>query len=61
MRLRAGVNSDPVGAAFGRSPTDDERRACREFLAGARDAAFVEAWTDLAHALFNVKEFIFLP
>ena len=46
-------------SAFGRSPSGDERKACREFLAGAPTS--VEAWSDLAHALFNVKEFIFLP
>jgi hypothetical protein len=45
-------------AAFGRGPTDDERQACREFVAGTTSP---EAWSDLAHALFNVKEFIFLP
>jgi hypothetical protein len=46
-------------AAFGRAPTPDEYRACQQFLGDA--ATSVEAWTDLAHALFNVKEFIFLP
>jgi hypothetical protein len=53
-------------SAFTRSPTETELTACIEFLqhrpaAQARgnidDAA---AWTDLAHILFNVKEFIFL-
>src|SRR5262249_39917227 len=51
--------------AFGRQPTRDELAGCLEFLerqaklngTGLRNAA---AWTDLAHVLFNVKEFIFL-
>jgi hypothetical protein len=45
-------------AAFGRSPTDEERKACREFVV---ESNTLDAWADLAHALFNVKEFIFLP
>jgi hypothetical protein len=45
-------------AAFARPPTDEELAACRGFVAGKEaDAA---AWADLAHALFNVKEFIFV-
>jgi hypothetical protein len=46
-------------AAFGRPPSADEASACLEFVGGgkANDPA---AWADLAHVLFNVKEFIFL-
>ncbi len=45
-------------AAFARPPTEEELAACRGFVAGKEaDAA---AWADLAHALFNVKEFIFV-
>jgi hypothetical protein len=45
-------------AAFGRPPTDEELAACRGFVSGKEtDAA---AWADLTHALFNVKEFIFV-
>jgi hypothetical protein len=51
--------------AFGREADDDERRTCLEFLQrqsaalGCKpdDAA---AWADLAHALINTKEFLFL-
>ena len=45
-------------AAFARRPDETERRACLEFLAGKGKAD--AAWSDLAHALINVKEFIFL-
>jgi mono/diheme cytochrome c family protein len=44
-------------SAFARAPTEDELTACRGFLHGQRDRA---AWADLAHVLFNAKEFIFL-
>jgi hypothetical protein len=52
-------------SAFGRPPTGAERAACLAFLegqakrygAGADDA---KVWSDLAHTLFNVKEFIFV-
>jgi hypothetical protein len=51
--------------AFARPPRDDEVAACRSFIARqakergvGSDAA--EVWADLAHALVNVKEFIFL-
>jgi hypothetical protein len=52
-------------SAFGRPPSDDERQACAAFL--SRQATLYQVkpedpkvWTDLAHTLFNVKEFIFL-
>ncbi len=48
-------------SAFGREPTESERTACLAFLERqgvARDD--VKAWADLAHTLFNVKEFLFL-
>jgi hypothetical protein len=50
-------------SAFTRPPTEAELAACVDYLecqpaAPARDD--VAAWTDLAHVLFNVKEFIFL-
>jgi hypothetical protein len=45
-------------AAFGRPPTTDEAPACAAFVAEKEtDAA---AWADLAHTLFNVKEFVFV-
>jgi hypothetical protein len=42
--------------AFARPPTDGERVACRELIASRGD----DGWADLAHALVNVKEFIYL-
>jgi hypothetical protein len=42
-------------SAFARSPTETELAACLDFLKGQP-----AAWTDLAHVLFNVKEFIFV-
>ncbi len=44
--------------AFGRSATDAECRRCLEFVGGRPDSE--GAWLDLAHVLFNTKEFIFL-
>jgi hypothetical protein len=49
-------------SAFARPPTETELAECEVFLnqqpgAQAREEA---AWADLAHVLFNVKEFIFL-
>ena len=58
--------------AFGRGPTGTEQQQARDFLAsqadgyrGKDDAAQavspeVQAWADLCHVLFNVKEFIYL-
>jgi hypothetical protein len=49
--------------AFGRKPSDEERKDALEFLAeqgkehGKTDA---RAWADLAHVLFNVKELVFV-
>jgi hypothetical protein len=50
-------------SAFTRPPTEAELAACVDYLdcqpvARARDD--VAAWTDLAHVIFNVKEFIFI-
>ena len=56
--------------AFARSPSDGERAAAEAFLAAqaeahggslTRDPRQEAAWADLAHALFNTKEFILLP
>jgi hypothetical protein len=49
-------------SAFTRPPTETELAACVDYLdhqtaAQARDET---AWADLAHVLFNVKEFIFV-
>jgi hypothetical protein len=45
-------------SAFGRPPTAEESAACRAFVEGKESD--VKAWADLAHALFNVKEFVFV-
>jgi hypothetical protein len=59
-----------VREAFAREPTDDELRAALAFLAaqaGQHGVTFAAeprhevVWTDFAHALFNAKEFIFVP
>jgi hypothetical protein len=56
--------------AFSREPTPDELAAARAFLVDqtaahggsfANDERHEAAWADLAHALFNAKEFILLP
>jgi hypothetical protein len=52
-------------AAFGRLPTDIELSTCKSFLeeqAKVQNTKMddVPPWKDLAHTLFNVKEFIFL-
>ena len=56
--------------AFGRGPTADERAAAVAFLATqaahygvsfAGQPRHVATWADLAHALINTKEFIFVP
>jgi hypothetical protein len=49
-------------SAFGRPPGDAEVAACLGFLQrqGQLGAGDLAAWKDLAHTLFNVKEFIFL-
>jgi hypothetical protein len=46
-------------SAFTRSPAETELTACAEFLQ-RQPADNLEAWTELAHVLFNVKEFIFV-
>ncbi len=52
-------------SAFGRPPTETERAACLAFLEGQAKrqggtTEEVRVWADLAHTLFNVKEFIFV-
>jgi len=57
-------------AAFARPPEPAETTAALEFLAAqakthggdfGNDPRLEAAWADLAHALFNTKEFIFVP
>jgi cytochrome c553 len=53
-------------SAFTRSPTETELTACLDFLernkpgAPATGSGDPAAWADLAHVLFNVKDFIFV-
>jgi len=48
-------------AAFGRPASPAERAAATTFTAGATTPeARLDAWADLAHVLFNVKEFVFV-
>ncbi|HTI52263.1 MAG TPA: DUF1553 domain-containing protein, partial [Planctomycetaceae bacterium] len=51
-------------AAFSREPTAEERAGAREFLAEEAKQSPADdptrPWADLAHVLFNVKEFIFV-
>ena len=63
-----GLTKKALTPYFG--PTDEELRTAVEFLAlqaGQHGVAFAAAprheaaWTDFAHALFNAKEFIFVP
>ncbi len=48
--------------AFARPPLPAEREAALSFLAASEPgkAPSARAWSDLAHALFNTKEFIFI-
>jgi hypothetical protein len=43
--------------AVGRAPRAEEREACREFVGKGRESD----WLALGHALFNLKEFLYLP
>lgn len=56
-------------SAYARPPSESEVAACLEFLEGqaklyasngGRPEADLAAWADLAHVLFNAKEFIFV-
>jgi hypothetical protein len=55
--------------AFSRSPRADEQTALNEALSEYRKIrsgqdptkANVESWADLAHTLFSLNEFIYLP
>lgn len=43
--------------AFARAPSDAEMASALEFVGASKDAG---VWKDLAHVLFNTKEFIFI-
>jgi hypothetical protein len=52
--------------AFARTPTPEETRAAKEFigreseLLGANNHDDASIWADLAHALINSKEFLYV-
>jgi cytochrome c553 len=46
-------------AAFSRNPTESETERARSFVASLGEPS-AAAWAEFAHALFNMKEFIFL-
>ncbi len=48
-------------AAFSRPPTEAELGEALTFLDGQRGRPEQQAWADLCHVVFNVKEFIFVP
>ncbi len=47
--------------AYARLPQPDESQLAREFIAEAIDDGETVAWSQLAHAMLNAKEFIFVP
>ena len=49
--------------ALGRPPDEFEKRAAMTFLGEAASSADndPQCWAELAHVLFNLKEFIFIP
>jgi mono/diheme cytochrome c family protein len=47
--------------AFGRRPTEQEIGLLRGFLPSSDSRQDVAAWTDVAHAIINTKEFVFIP
>jgi mono/diheme cytochrome c family protein len=66
---RAGTDRDRIGQmfvrAFGRPPADSEYESCLAFLRGQADSQVgppdeERLWSDLAHTLFNAKEFIYI-
>jgi hypothetical protein len=66
-RVLAGPDRTPADrvrdmyvAAFGRPPTPAEAETAVGFVAAAGSPGDRRAWADLAHALFNGKEFVFV-
>jgi hypothetical protein len=69
VRAHPGTPAEKIAGmyltAFGRPPTADESAACVEFLSeqGTRYGVMANdprVWADLAHTLFNAKDFIYL-
>ena len=72
-RISAENDADPARrvermfvAALGRPPDADELRRALAFIepmgdeSAANESAQIDRWRDLAHALFNLKEFIYV-
>lgn len=49
-------------AAIGRIPSDQELSACLQLLdsSSPSESPEIDAWTNLAHSIFNLKEFIYV-
>jgi hypothetical protein len=47
--------------AFGRKPTTEELQIAQHFIDEQKGVEEKKAWSELAHALFCSKEFIFVP
>jgi hypothetical protein len=48
--------------AYARLPSMDELKIAKDFLSEAGTAqSELDSWTQLAHAVLNTKEFIFIP
>jgi len=50
-------------AAFGRQPSENEIARCRSTLRevdGTSGQATLDSWTEICHALFGVKEFMYV-
>jgi hypothetical protein len=64
IETQPGSNEHRIGrmyvAALGRHPTKDECAACLAFFERQSKLSGSSAWKDLAHVLFNAKEFVFL-
>ena len=61
ITLKAGTNVTITETVSGREATRDEIGRALAFVGDpATGPARPAAWADLAHALFNTKEFIFL-
>jgi hypothetical protein len=47
--------------AFARAPLAEERQRIEQFLAAQSERTELEAYSDLAHVLFNSPEFVYVP
>jgi hypothetical protein len=47
--------------ALGRKPTSNERSRIESYLSAQSKDDPAQTWASLAHIVFNMKEFIFIP